>query len=107
MALRDITRAQILAAIEEYDKLGQERFLTKYQFDRSRAYLLIHDGKAYDSKAIVGAAHGFGLGNEALSAGQFSGGEATVGRLLRRLGFTVKVSGELDTAELVRRITRL
>jgi hypothetical protein len=26
MALRDITRAQVLAAIEEYDALGQEGF---------------------------------------------------------------------------------
>jgi 5-methylcytosine-specific restriction protein A len=85
-ALRDITHAQVLAAIEEYDVVGQEGFLARYGFDRSRAYLLIHDGKAYDSKAIVGAAHGVGPGNQPLSADQFSGGEATVGRLLRRLG---------------------
>jgi 5-methylcytosine-specific restriction enzyme A len=107
MALRDITRAQILAAIEEYDALGQEGFLAKYGFDRSRAYLLIHDGKTYDSKAVVGAAHGVGHGDQPLSAGQFSGGEATVGRLLRRLGFTVEVSGDQDTAELIKRISGL
>lgn len=107
MALRDITRTQVLAAIEEYDALGQEEFLAKYRFDRARAYLLIHDGRAYDSKAIVGAAHGVGPGNQPLSAGEFSGGEATVGRLLRRLGFTVEVSGDPDTAELIRRITSL
>jgi len=107
MALRDITRAQVLAAIEEYDALGQEGFLAKYGFDHARSYLLIHDEKAYDSKAIVGAAHGVGPGKQALSAGQFSGGEATVGRLLRRLGFTVEISGDPDTAELIRRITSL
>jgi len=107
MALRDITRTQILTAIEEYDMLGQEAFLAKYGFDRSRSYLLIHDGKSYDSKAIVGAAHGVGPGNQPLSAGEFSGGEATVGRLLRRLGFTVEVSADPDTAELIGRITGL
>jgi 5-methylcytosine-specific restriction enzyme A len=107
MALRDITRAQVLAAIEEYDALGQEEFLSRYGFHHARSYLLIHDGKAYDSKAIVGAAHGVGPGNQPLSAGQFSGGEATVGRLLRRLGFTVEVSADPDVAELIGRITSL
>src|ERR1700678_4299195 len=105
MALRDITRTQVLAAIDEYDALGQDGFLAKYGFDRSRAYLLVHDGKTYDSKAVVGAAHGVGHGNQPLSAKQFSGGEATGGRLLRRLGFSAEVSGDQDTAELIKRIT--
>jgi len=107
MALRDITREQVLAAVGEYDALGQEAFLAKYGFDRSRAYLLIHEGKTYDSKAVVGAAHGLGSGNQALSAGEFSGGEATVGHLLRRLGFTVEVSADPDAAELIKQITSL
>ena len=59
MGLRDITRTAVLAAIAEYDRLGQDEFLDKYGFDRARSYLLIHNGKAYDSKAIVGVAHGF------------------------------------------------
>jgi 5-methylcytosine-specific restriction enzyme A len=104
--LRDITRSQVLAVTAEYDRLGQDEFLSKYGFDRAHSYLLIHDGKAYDSKAIVGVAHGFLPGERALSAGEFSGGEATVGQLLRRLGFTVQVA-ELTTARLVRLLTRL
>jgi 5-methylcytosine-specific restriction enzyme A len=82
MALRDITREAVLAAIEKYDRLGQDEFLAKYGFDRARAYLLIHDGKAYDSKAIVGVGHGFLPGERTLAASEFSGGEATLGRLL-------------------------
>jgi 5-methylcytosine-specific restriction enzyme A len=105
MPLRDITRTHVLAAIAEYDRLGQIEFLRRYGFDRARSYLLIHEGKPYDSKAIVGAAHGFLPGTQPLAAGQFSGGEATVGRLLRRLGFTVQVSDSLSTGEFVRRIT--
>lgn len=92
MGLRDITRTAILAAVAEYDELGQDEFLRKYGFDRARAYLLIHNGKSYDSKAIVGVAHGFLPGERALTARDFSGGEATVGRLFRGLGFTVQVA---------------
>jgi 5-methylcytosine-specific restriction enzyme A len=56
VGLRDVTRTEILAAVAEYDELGQDGFLRKHGFDRARSYLLIHDGKAYDSKAIVGVA---------------------------------------------------
>jgi TIR domain len=90
MGLRDITRAAVLAAIEEYDQLGQDEFLAMHGFDRARSYLLVYDGKAYDSKAIVGVAHGFLPGERSLAARDFSGGDATVGRLLRGLGFTVR-----------------
>jgi 5-methylcytosine-specific restriction protein A len=106
MAFQDITREAVLAAIAEYDELGQDEFLARYGFDRARAYLLFHDGKEYDSKAIVGVAHRFLPGERALSAREFSGGEATVGHLLRRLGFTVQV-GELTTARLIRLLTSL
>lgn len=98
MALSDISRDAVLRAIREYDRLGQEGFLERYGFDRARQYLLVHYGERYDSKAIVGAAHGFLPEQRPLPAGEFSGGEATVGRLLRRLGFTVQV-GDALTAE--------
>ena len=106
MGLRDITRTAVLAAIAEYDRLGQDEFLDKYGFDRARSYLLIHNGKAYDSKAIVGVAHGFLPEERALTARDFSGGEATVGRLLRGLGFTVQV-GDMTVDRLFRLLTRL
>lgn len=37
MGLRDITRTGILAAVAEYDKLGQDEFLRRYGFDRACA----------------------------------------------------------------------
>ena len=91
MALRDIGREQVLAAIAEYDRLGQDEFLATHGFHPAREYLLVHDGNHYDSKAIVGVAHGYLNGQRALKASEFSGGEATVGRLLRDLGFAVQV----------------
>lgn len=90
MPLSDITRDAILQAITEYDRLGQDEFLRRYGFERARSYKLIHNGKPYDSKAIVGVAHGYLPSKRALAASEFSGGEATVGRLLQRLGFTLE-----------------
>jgi 5-methylcytosine-specific restriction protein A len=107
VALSDINRDALLQAIGEYDRLGQEGFLERYGFDRAREYLLVHDGKRYDSKAIVGAAHGFLPTGRPLAASEFSGGEATVGRLLRRLGFTVQVGDELTADRLVRLLSKL
>ena len=104
MALADITREAVLAAVAEYDELGQDQFLDKYGFDRARRYVLVHDGKSYDSKPIAGAAHGHLPGLRPLTARQFSGGEATVGRLLRRLGFTVQVGSALTPGALVDRL---
>ena len=107
MALTDITREAVLAAVAEYDELGQDQFLAKYGFDRARLYVLVHDGKPYDSKAIVGAAHGFLPGQKPLTSRQFSGGEATVGRLLRQRGFTVQVGDALTRDILVNRLAKL
>jgi 5-methylcytosine-specific restriction protein A len=100
VSLNDITREVVLEALDEYDELGQDAFLDKYSFHPARSYLLVHDGKRYDSKAIVGVAHGYLPGRQPLTPGEFSGGEATVGRLLRRLGFTLQVGDDLTPARL-------
>jgi len=100
MALADITRASVLAAIAEYERLTEVAFLQKYGFHRSRSYFLDVDGHRYDSKAIVGAAHGhLGTGASPLAASEFSGGEATVANLLRRLGFEVVNERDGDPAK--------
>ncbi|MFI1365757.1 HNH endonuclease [Streptomyces griseochromogenes] len=89
MALTDITRIEVSKAIEEYDRLGRDAFLRRYGFGRARRYLLLCGGRHYDSKAIVGAAHGYVPGLQPLAAGEFSGGAAHAVSLLRGLGFTV------------------
>ena len=89
VALRELSRREILRAVAEYDRLGQDRFLEKYGFGAAHSYRLVVDGKTYDSKAIVGAAHGFLPDQEPLAPADFSGGAATVGRLLSSLGFQV------------------
>ena len=102
MGLADITKpAHVLMAIAEYDQIGREAFLTKYGFRPSRAYWLMHDGRAYDSKAILGAAHAFArpdLGR--LIASDFSGGQSTVQRKLEAMGFEVKTMTTVDGGTL-------
>lgn len=80
---------EVLRAIEEYDRLGRDVFLLAQGFGEARRFRLSYQGRLYDSKAIVGAAHGYLPGQSALVARDFSGGVATVVALLRRLGFTV------------------
>ncbi|WP_218136259.1 HNH endonuclease [Nonomuraea jiangxiensis] len=88
MALSDIDREMVLAAIEEYDQLGRDAFLDRYGYREARDYFIIHNGRRYDSKAIAGVAHR-GVGGRPLRAAEFSGGSATVGRVFGHLGFLV------------------
>ncbi|MBT2206858.1 HNH endonuclease signature motif containing protein [Actinomadura sp. NEAU-AAG7] len=97
MDLSVITREAVLDAIAECDQVGRERFLERYGFEEARRYFLRYGGVYYDSKAIVGVAYRHVAGRP-LSAGEFSGGQQTVGRLLARLGFEV-VSDEPPAPE--------
>ncbi|MFE7746603.1 HNH endonuclease [Nocardia sp. NPDC057455] len=89
MGVGDITRPSVLAALREYDKLGEDAFLERYGFDKARAFYLQYDGKRYASKAVVGAAHGYLDDRKPLQSSEFSGGESVVARKLRALGFMV------------------
>lgn len=87
MALSDISRAEILHAVAEFDRLGRDSFLRRYGFGRATQLPPLIDGKEYDSKAVDGAAHGFLLGQEPLGCEDFSGGRTHAVKLLRDLGF--------------------
>ena len=89
MALKDLTIESVNLAIAEHDSLGADAFREKYRFGPARDYFVEQDGKTYDSKAIAGAAHGYLPGRDPLRPQDFSGGDATVGRQLRALGFRV------------------
>ena len=92
MTLADLTDPNaVLASIEECDQLGRTGFLAKYGFREARDYFLEFDGRRYDSKAIVGAAHGKQHGTP-LTWDEFSGGGRTVAPKLAELGFYVVVA---------------
>ncbi|MGC1891840.1 MAG: hypothetical protein WA709_38165 [Stellaceae bacterium] len=80
---------RVRQAAAEYDELSQEEFLTHYGFGRARSYLLIIDGKAHDSKAVLGVAYKHGTG-QPLGPHDFSGGVKGAARVLRALGFEVR-----------------
>jgi 5-methylcytosine-specific restriction protein A len=83
MPLADLTRPAVLAAIEEYDRLGREEFLRRYGFGPAREYRLLFNGRECDSKAIAGVAHQYTTSGAApLTAAEFSGGRDTVTRTL-------------------------
>lgn len=82
-----VERSHVLAALQEYDELGESNFLKKYGFEASRRYWLVFEGRRYASKAILGAAAGFIPGETALKASEFSGGLAETLRILKKLGF--------------------
>src|SRR5438270_12389166 len=98
----DVTsREAVLGAIAEFDEIGREAFLDKYGFGPSREYVVVENGRQYDSKALLGAAYSHQRdGRDRLRSEDFSGGDETR-RVLERLGFRVRsiADDELDSAE--------
>ncbi|MES3028910.1 MAG: HNH endonuclease [Pseudomonadota bacterium] len=74
----------------EFDVLERSVFLERYGFEEARDYLLVADGREYDSKAIVGVAYKFvpGFGRP-LDASELDGGKGDAVRKLISLGFSV------------------
>jgi hypothetical protein len=83
-----VTRLHVLQALAEYDARGGEEFLDVYGFGPSRGYTLVHEGRSYDSKAILGVAHRFATGRLATSD-DFHGGMQGGVAILRKRGFEV------------------
>ncbi|MHC5177448.1 HNH endonuclease [Serratia rhizosphaerae] len=82
------SREAVLQAMQESDQIGRDKFLKIYGFKPSRKYHLQHNGKRYDSKAIVAVACGYEFG-QPLKSKDFSGGAKTVVPVLQKLGFEV------------------
>ena len=94
---QQLTADAVLRAIARFDELGREAFLKQYGFREARQYFLLHEGKRYDSKAIIGAAFEFlPERSPPLRPADFSGGEATVQQVLERLGFALEVEAQSD-----------
>lgn len=91
MDLTNVTAEGVVRAVAEFDRMGREAFLAQYGYRKARGYFLIYDGRRYDSKAVVGVAHGYDRPDDGpLQPHEFSGGDATVARLLESLGFDVE-----------------
>lgn len=85
-----LTVAAVHQAITEFDRLGRETFLRTYGFGTAKDYMLLVDGKEYDSKAIVAVAHKYLPGDgRPLRHDELSGGVADAVRKLSDLNFQV------------------
>lgn len=88
-SLRGLTLEAVDATLAEFDAIGRDAFLSKYDFEPAKGLYLVRDGKRYDSKAVVGAAIGRLPGRTPLRASEFTGGVASVVRVLESLGYLV------------------
>ena len=84
-----VTHPDVLRAIEEYDRLGPERFFSAHGFARTTTYDLVWDERRYPPKAILGTAYEFATGQR-LASSDFEGGKTGAVKVLGQLGFTVQ-----------------
>ena len=89
VAWERVTRAHVLRAIEEYDRLGPEQFFSSHGFAPTTTYELAWKERRYPPKAILGTAYEFATG-ERLGSSDFEGGKSGAVRVLGALGFTVQ-----------------
>ena len=85
----DVTRTDVLHAIQEYDRLGPEGFFSAHGFAPTTTYELVWDERRYPPKAILGTAYEFATGQR-LASGDFEGGKTGAVKVLGRLGFTIQ-----------------
>lgn len=102
MALGELTsRDAVLQAMLMCDSLGSDEFRQRYGFGLASAYLLKHDSKLYDSKAIAGVAFGLEHPDRGpLKPSEFSGGADGAAGRLKRLGFTITTRAQVTPPTL-------
>lgn len=99
MQLAALTRSSVLQAMEEFRAATRDKFLSNNGFRRARDYFVLHDGHAYDSKAIAGVAFRIQTGLPRRS-GDFTGGRGVADRM-RELGFDVVQVRDWELEETV------
>ncbi|MCC2309374.1 hypothetical protein [Cellulomonas chengniuliangii] len=83
-----MAKQHILQAIAEYDDRGSDSFHHVFGLGLSTDYTLLHEGRSYDAKAILGVAHRFATGRLA-SVAEVDGGLPNSVEILRKRGFEV------------------
>jgi hypothetical protein len=89
LAWDQVTHADVVRALREYDRLGPERFFSEHGFAPTTTYELIWDERRYPPKAILGTAYEFATGRR-LGSSDFEGGKTGAVKVLGKLGFTVQ-----------------
>jgi len=84
-----VTDADVVRALEEYDRLGADQFFSEHGFAPTTTYELIWEERRYPPKAILGTAFELATGSR-LASGDFEGGKTGAVKVLERLGFTIQ-----------------
>ena len=84
-----VTSAEVDRALDEYDRLGPEKFFATHGFARTTTYELVRDGRTYPPKAILGTAYEFATGQRLASA-DFEGGKTGAVKILTNLGYQIQ-----------------
>ena len=87
-----VTHADVVRAIQDYDRLAPEAFFAEHGFAPTTTYDLVWEGRRYPPKAILGTAYEFATGAR-LASGDFEGGKSGAVKVLGNLGFTVEPRG--------------
>jgi hypothetical protein len=89
LAWDQVTHADVVRALHEYDRLGPQRFFSEHGFAPTTTYELVWEKRRYPPKAILGTAYKFATG-QGLGSGDFEGGKTGAVKVLGNLGFTVR-----------------
>jgi hypothetical protein len=89
LAWDQVSHADVVRALDEYDRLGPERFFSEHGFAPTTTYELVWDERRYPPKAILGTAYEFATGRR-LASGDFEGGKTGAVKVLGKLGFTIQ-----------------
>ena len=89
IAWDQVSHADVLRAIQEYDQLGPPRFFSEHGFAPTTTYELVWDERRYPPKAILGTAYEFATGQR-LGSGDFEGGKGGAVDVLGNLGFSIQ-----------------
>ena len=89
VAWDNVTHADVVQAIQEYDRLGPDRFYAEHGFGPTLTYDLVWDKRRYPPKALLGTAYELATGKR-LAPGDFEGGKSGAVRVLEKLGFDIQ-----------------
>ena len=89
IAWDNVAHTDVVRAIQEYDRLGPERFFSTHGFAPTTTYDLVWEERRYPPKGILGTAYELATG-ERLASEDFEGGKSGAVKVLEKLGFTIQ-----------------
>jgi MoxR-like ATPase len=101
-AAKPVSRESVLAAIAEFAREGRDETLSRHGYRRALDYVVLHEGREYDAKALYGIAYGIEYPDDEPLRNRGLQGGAAVNRRLEELGFEIasRRSAARDVSEV-------